>query len=231
MQSSSLLMALHARSSRTTTRTVLLIIIVSLTASLHVDLVRVEGLDWVDVRHCVNFNILLVLCPLGCVQRWRQQFCHGHLIVWRQRIRKLNGEDQEKVAMHKRVLVGWHALILDSLHHPEGLLGVRIRDDVHGAATSGLLRGQRLIASALLEVGAPAVHHEAAHVYAFTLQLRFANLLQGVHVGGVCLRYVIYRGAVCVLQDFPLCLVVLLCQGVKASRHRFHHLSWLSLDQ
>mmetsp|Transcript_37 Transcript_37/g.87 ORF Transcript_37/g.87 Transcript_37/m.87 type:complete len:475 (+) Transcript_37:289-1713(+) len=231
MQSSSLLMALHARSSRTTTRTVLLIIIVSLTASLHVDLVRVEGLDWVDVRHCVNFNILLVLCPLGCVQRWRQQFCHGHLIVWRQRIRKLNGEDQEKVAMHKRVLVGWHALILDSLHHPEGLLGVRIRDDVHGAAPSGLLCRQCLLTGALLEVGALSINHKAAHINALTLQLRLASLFERVNISGICLRNVLHRWAICVFDDFPLSLALLLRQGIEALRHRLYNLTWLCLDQ
>mmetsp|Transcript_52935 Transcript_52935/g.136738 ORF Transcript_52935/g.136738 Transcript_52935/m.136738 type:complete len:275 (-) Transcript_52935:928-1752(-) len=228
----SLLGALHALASRpAAAATLLLVLIVGLAARLHVDLVGVEGLDRVDVCHCVGLDRLVVRLPLRHVQRRRQQLADGLLVLGSERVRELDREDEEEVAVHERVLVGRHALVLHRLHHPEGLLGLRIRQDVHRGALPRLLRGQRLLPAALLEVRAAAVYHEAADIDALPLELRLARLLQGVDVGRVRLGHVVDAGAVAVLHGLPLCLRLLLGEGIEALRHRLDNLARGRLDQ
>mmetsp|Transcript_65746 Transcript_65746/g.144198 ORF Transcript_65746/g.144198 Transcript_65746/m.144198 type:complete len:453 (-) Transcript_65746:62-1420(-) len=164
------------------------------------------------------------------MQRGWQQLCHSSLVLWREGVRELDGQDQEQVPMHKRIFERWHALILHCLHHAEGLLCIWIRHDVHSASSSSFLSCKCFLAGALLEVGALAIHHEAAHVDAFALQLCFTRLLQSIDVRSVCLRDILYAGAICVFDNFPLGLRFLLGQWVKALAHGFHDFTWRCLN-
>mmetsp|Transcript_82482 Transcript_82482/g.197898 ORF Transcript_82482/g.197898 Transcript_82482/m.197898 type:complete len:350 (-) Transcript_82482:408-1457(-) len=165
------------------------------------------------------------------MQRGRQQLRHGLLVIRRQRVRKLNGEDEEQVAMHKRILEGRHSLVFDRLHHAEGLLCIGICHHIHRASAPSLLGGNGFLSGALLEVGTLAIDDEAPHIDALSLELGLARLLQRVDVRGVGLRDVLYGGAVCILDDFPLGLALLFGQRVEALGHGLHDLTWLCLDE
>merc|ERR1740121_311177 len=112
----------------------LLLVVVSLSASGHVDLVRIVRLHRVDVGDCMDLHTLVVLLPLRCIQRWWQEALHLLLYFRRQLLGKLDGQIEEEVPMHERVLERRHALALDCLHEPEVLLRVRIRHYIHGFA-------------------------------------------------------------------------------------------------
>mmetsp|Transcript_39253 Transcript_39253/g.99688 ORF Transcript_39253/g.99688 Transcript_39253/m.99688 type:complete len:232 (+) Transcript_39253:135-830(+) len=115
-------------------------VVVSLAAAGHVDLVRVGGLHWVDVRDLVDLHAGVVLLERGHVQRRRQEGTDLLLVLRCEGLREFDRQDQEEVAVHKGVLERRHALILDGFHHPEALLGLGIRQHVHGATLARLLR-------------------------------------------------------------------------------------------
>eukprot|EP00429_Kryptoperidinium_foliaceum_P131233 CAMPEP_0176281430 /NCGR_PEP_ID=MMETSP0121_2-20121125/50291_1 /TAXON_ID=160619 /ORGANISM="Kryptoperidinium foliaceum, Strain CCMP 1326" /LENGTH=180 /DNA_ID=CAMNT_0017621765 /DNA_START=212 /DNA_END=751 /DNA_ORIENTATION=- len=174
----SLLLALHAATARAALPALVFVVVVGLSAGGHVHLVRVVGLDGVDVRHGMDLDTLLVLLEARLVQRRRQQLLDGLLVLRREAIRELDRQDEEEVPVHEGVLVRRHALVLDRLHEAEGLLRIRVGEDVQRAALLRFLRGQRLLAAALLEVRALAIDDEGANIDALALQLRLASLLE-----------------------------------------------------
>mmetsp|Transcript_22772 Transcript_22772/g.50112 ORF Transcript_22772/g.50112 Transcript_22772/m.50112 type:complete len:207 (-) Transcript_22772:580-1200(-) len=195
------------------------------------DLVGVVGCDRVEVGDFVQFDVRVVLLNLGDVQwRW-QELTNALLAVGCQGVGEFDGQDQEHVPVHEGVLVGRHALALYCLHHSVALLSIRVGEDVHGAAFSGLFGRQGLLARALFEVGAALIHDENADVDALALQLSLACFLEGVNVGGVGLRDVVDARAVAVLHDLPICLAVFGREGVKPLGHGLDDLTRLCFDE
>merc|ERR1740121_1591756 len=104
MPRGSLLLALYtARTAHSTTSALLLIVVVRLSASTHVHLVRIVGLHWVDVRNGVDLHALVVLLPFGNIQCWRQEALDLLLDLGRKALGELDGEVQEQVPMDEGV--------------------------------------------------------------------------------------------------------------------------------
>mmetsp|Transcript_114720 Transcript_114720/g.370890 ORF Transcript_114720/g.370890 Transcript_114720/m.370890 type:complete len:532 (-) Transcript_114720:8-1603(-) len=206
-------------------------VVVSLAAAGHVDLVRVGGLHWVNVRDLVDLHAGVVLLECGHIQGRRQEGTDLLLALRREGLREFDRQDQEEVAVHKGVLERRHALILDGFHHPEALLGLGVRQHVHGATLARLLRRQGLLARARLEVGPAFVDDEDAHIDALALELRLASLLERFHIRGVRLSDVVDARAIAVLNLLPIRLRLLAGQGVEALSHRPHDLAGRGLDE
>mmetsp|Transcript_3453 Transcript_3453/g.8731 ORF Transcript_3453/g.8731 Transcript_3453/m.8731 type:complete len:375 (-) Transcript_3453:387-1511(-) len=179
----------------------------------------------------MNLYVRVALLEGGRVERRWQQGTHRLLRADRERLRELDREDEEEVAEHERVPERGHALALDSLHHAERLVGVRVRHDVHGVALARLLRGQRLFPGGLLEVRTLAIHHEDADVDSLPLELRVDRLLQSLDVGCVALGHVVEARAVAILKDLPLRLGLPFGQRIEAGVHGLHDLAWGGLDE
>mmetsp|Transcript_101672 Transcript_101672/g.180578 ORF Transcript_101672/g.180578 Transcript_101672/m.180578 type:complete len:242 (-) Transcript_101672:913-1638(-) len=212
------------------TSSLLFVIIVCFSSCLHVHLVGIIGCHWVNETHCMHLYVFVVLTPRSFIERWRQQFGKFCLDIFSQLIGELDGEDQEEVAVNERVLVGRHALVLDSFHEPKASLCILVGYDVHRASFFGLLRAHSFFASALLEVCPSTIHHKAADVDAFSLQLRLARLLQRVHICSLCFCNIVERWCVEVFKGLPFGLVILLRQRVESLRHGLHNLPRQSLD-
>mmetsp|Transcript_28636 Transcript_28636/g.61605 ORF Transcript_28636/g.61605 Transcript_28636/m.61605 type:complete len:354 (-) Transcript_28636:369-1430(-) len=140
--------------------------------------------------------------------------------------RELDGDDDEEVAVLEGRLEPRQALASDGLHQPLVLVRLGVGDDEELRALGCCLGLHGLCEAALLEDGAPALHHEAPNALALELA-RIHRLLAHLEVIRLGNGRVLQGRRVTIIEELPGGFLLV---AKRVVGHRLQDLARLGLD-